>query len=248
MAAKDMKAAPETGSKEPVQDFNKAVAEAVAKATAGMREDILEQLQAARGPAPAAIAGDKAFADALAMAIAGLTDQGTSRKRVAPHVLQQRTDAAARMMKLIVAARAQGLEPTYELRNKCYLDEVMVEPIWIDPASKEQRATVIIWGAVPNEVMVPVNEIAKEIHAAFKDSIGNVDDAPIQPAILGVTAGGLVIKSGSKAVRSITAFNDKPQDKQVTEGGLKIPHRDKPGQFVEKRILGTVAPPARQTA
>ncbi len=211
------------------------------------KADIIAQLNAAgstRAPAPGS---DHAFADMLAMAIAGLTDQGSGRKHVAPQVIKARTDARERMMKLIVAARAEGRIPQYELRNKVYLDEVLVDPIWIDPASKQQRATVIEWRAVPNEVMVPINEVAQEIFTAFRESIGTVEDAPIQPAIQGVTAGGLTIKSGSKAVREVVAFKNAAEPKE-SDGGLSIAHRGKPGQYVEKNILGTVAPAARQTA
>ena len=208
------------------------------------KADIIAQLNAAGSSRAAAPGSDHAFADMLAMAIAGLTDQGSGRKHVAPQVIKARSDARERMMKLIVA---EGRVPQYELRNKVYLDEVLVDPIWIDPASKQQRATVIEWRAVPNDVMVPVNEVAKEIFTAFRESIGTVEDAPIQPAIMGVTAGGLTIKSGSKAVREVVAFKNAAEPHE-SSGGLNIAHRGKPGQYVEKNILGTVAPAARQTA
>ena len=235
---------PEAAPIEQTQEFQ----DAVAAATDRIKADILAQIaSASRAPTAPAPNTDHAFADMLAMAIAGLTDQGSGRKHVAPQVIKARAEARERMMMLIVASRASGTLPTYELRNKVYLDEVLVDPIWIDPASKEQRATVIEWRSVPNDVMVPVNEVAKEIFAAYKDSVGTVDDAPIQPAIQGVTAGGLTIRSGSKAVRPVVAFDNAP-DKQHTEGGLNIAHRGKPGQFVEKHILGTIATPARQTA
>lgn len=255
MAAKN-KPAPTTENAAPEQqrpamapieqhpDFQKAISAVAEK----VKADVLSQLASIpRADGAPAVGTDHAFADALAMAIAGLTDQGSGRKHVAPQVIKARSLARERMTQLLIEARANGYVPTYELRNKVYLDEVLVDPIWIDPASKEQRATVIEWRSVPNDVMVPVNEVAKEIFAAYKDSIGTVDDAPVQPAILGVTAGGLTIKSGSKAVREVVAFKDRA-DLKESEGGLNIPHRGKPGQFVEKHILGTVASPARQTA
>ena len=233
---------------EETPQFADAVASAVEKALPALRAQILGNLANARtdvGTGPAAQPGDHAFAESIAMAIASLTDQGTGRKRVAPVIVQQRIVARERMTQLIIEARAAGAVPQYNLRNKVYLDELLVEPVWIAP-DHTQRQTVIEWSSVPNEAMIPVNDVAKGIHAAFMDSIGSVEKPAPEAALLGVTAGGLVVRSGSRAMRPLAALGT--QEHQTTEGGLNVPHRNRPGQFVEKRILGTVMEPARQTA
>ncbi len=232
---------------EETPQFASAVASAVEKAMPALRAQILGNLASARtdiGEGPAELPGDHAFAESIAMAIASLTDQGTGRKRVAPEIVKQRLKARELMTNLIVEARAAGQVPQYNLRNKVYLDELLVEPVWIAP-DHTQRQTVIEWQSVPNEAMIPVNEVAKGIHSAFMDSIGSVEKPAPEAALMSITAGGLVVRSGSRAMQPLKALGD--QTHQPTEGGLNVPHRNRPGQFVEKRILGTVMDPARQT-
>jgi hypothetical protein len=95
-------------------EFQAAVASAVAKAVPALipalREQILQNLGTARGDAPA-VPGDHLWADALAMSIAQITDQGTGRKTVAPAVLKARSEARALMVQLIVEARAARRDP-----------------------------------------------------------------------------------------------------------------------------------------
>ena len=233
---------------EETPQFANAVASAVEKALPALRAQILGNLANARtdiGTGPAEAPGDRAFAESIAMAIASLTDQGTGRKRVAPEIVQQRLVARERMTNLIIEARATGQVPEYNLRNKVYLDELLVEPVWIAP-DHTQRQTLIQWSSVPNEAMIPANDVAKAIHSAFMDSIGSVEKPAPEAALMSITAGGLVVRSGSRAMRPLAALGT--QEHQPTEGGLNVPHRNRPGQFVEKRILGTVMEPARQTA
>src|SRR5208337_1667348 len=178
-------------------EFRAAVAKAAAQAAVIMRDQILADLKASgigapTGPIePASAPGipqDRDFAGALAMAIAELTDQGRT-KRLAPEVMRERLAARDLMHKLLMQAKVDWREakrngdkdsdrymPTYELRNKVYLDEVLIDPIWIAP-DHTQRATVIDWPGAPNEAMIPLNDIAKAIHKAFSDSIGTVPQA-----------------------------------------------------------------------
>lgn len=230
-------------------EFRQAVADAVAQTIPALKEQILAHLTDARGTtaAPAASDGtaDHAFANALAMSLAQLTDQGTGRKRVAPEILRARSEHRDRMTKLIIDARASGAIPVYSLKNKCYLDEVMIEPFYI-ASDHTQRPTEIEWSGVPNEAMVPVNDIAQQIHAEFVGSIGSLaKDDNLPERELKVTPGGVVIK-GRPMARN-TAKNSVNQPAANSEG-LRIRHKDAPGQFKETRILGTVMAPARQTA
>lgn len=224
-------------------EFKEAVSSAIADATDEITARILKKLTTARGGDTEA--GDQGFAEGLAMAIANLSQQGIGFHKVAPDVLRARSEGRERMMEIIVQAKAEGQVPVYRLKNKVYLEEILIDPIYIDPASKEQRQTEIEWQSAPNEAMVPVNDTAKKIHKAFMDSIGNHPTKVYeQKGLVGVTQGGLVIRSGSKAVRPVTAL---AENTPIESGGLRIPHKDKGGQYVEKNILGTVAPPARQT-
>lgn len=228
-------------------EFKEAVSAAVTEATASISEQILERLKAVRGDgSPEASAGDKGFAEGLALAIANLNEQGVGRKKVAPDVIRHRAEQREEMTRLLIEAKANGTVPLWGLRNKIFFDEQLVEPIFIDPSSKQQRQTEIEWYGVPNEAMVPLNDVAREIHTAFMGSIGGATKKNYEKGILGVTAKGMVIKTGSKAVQPPTALGDQP--KYETVGGLNVPHRHQGGRFVEKRILGTVAPPAQQTA
>lgn len=234
---------------EQTPQFADAVAKALDAALPELRKQILGNLAEARVSTTGAETvnpSDHAFAEKIAMAIGQLTDQGTGRKRVAPEIVQQRAEARDRMTKLIIEARAANLIPTYHLRNKVYLDEMLVDPVWIAP-DHTQRQTLIEWQSVPSEAMIPVNDAAKGIFEAFMDSIGSVEKPAPEAQLLGVTAGGLVVRSGSKAMRPLEATGGNKQH-EPTPGGLNVPHRGNPGQFIEKRILGTVMTPARQTA
>ena len=223
-------------------EFQAAVAKGIEKASDAIRDQILAQMKQA-----GSLGGDnQAFAEMIAMATAQLADQGTGRKHVSPEILRQRAEARTLMAELLVQARLKKEKPTYQLRNKVYFDEQLIEPIWIAP-DHTQRATEIEWYGPPNEALIPLNHAAKAIFKAYMDSIGSIENAPSERPLAGVTAGGLVIKSGSQAVRPVTALGDR-QGAEPHGEGLSVVHRNKPGQYVEKHILGTVAPPARQTA
>lgn len=179
----------------------------------------------------------------LAMAIANLTDQGTGRKRVAPEELQKRERGRMEMFRLIDEAAANGENPHYKLRHLVYLGEQKVNPVWIDSAHRQQP-TEIVWPGPPNQAMVPVNDTAKRIHAAFLQWIGEEPVADLGP--MRVTASGLAIVKGPPGLASDAA------EAQHTGGGRSGPlvpqivGRGAPGPTIETHILGTVMPPARQ--
>lgn len=225
-------------------EFKAAVQHAIDKAL----PNIVKMIDAARGTV--ATSDDTHFAEKMAMAIAQLTDQGTGRKRIAPEILQQRAKAADRMVKLLIDARAKGNVPSYGMRNKAYLDEVLVYPSYIAP-DHTQHQTEIDWPGVPNEAMVPINEVAKEIFAAYKESIGSIDKV-VPDDILSVTPGGLTVRGGSRTMqknRPLGTMEDRPDQPTSGTGGLSIKHKqNRPGQHKEINVLGTVAAPARQQA
>jgi hypothetical protein len=252
-----------TGSPE----FKAAVAEAAAEAIKGL----LPQLNAARvdaGSAPQA--GDRDFAVMLSEAIAALTDQGSGIKRVPADVMVARTKARERMVNLIIEARAENKPATYTLRNKVVINERIIEPFWVSSDHKT-HATEIDFGGVPNEAMVPVNDTAKEIFRAFKESIGTTqggkgrDGHPLPgDDSLGVTRGGLVVRNSAVSVTMaqkstperpawngdgpMPAYEDAPQ----VNGGpnyepLRVHNDAEKGQYKNVSVLGTIQPPARQS-
>lgn len=228
-------------------EFRAAVAEAAKTAVA-------EALAAAREAVgtPTNIS-DTSWAETFAMAIAQLTDQGTGRRRVAPQILKQRQQARDLMVRLIIEARADGRVPSYRLTNKVVLDDQLVDPAWIDKNHTAQP-TEIDWPGVPNEAMVPINDTARAIFTAFRDSIGSVDkdDADVLGRLnggpLSVTPGGLVVKtSRAGGKRSLQAQVDAHNGANGGGEGLSLRHKDQPGRYKEVKILGTIAKPAQQS-
>lgn len=249
-------------------EFKAAVDAAVEERLANFQAELLAKLGDARRDAPAPMAAarteaervattspsdsDRQFARGLATAIAELGDQGVGRgKRVSPEVMAAREEARQRMISLIIEARAKGDVPAYRLKHKVYLDERIVEPVWIAP-DHTQRHTEIDWPGVPNHAMIPINDVAHAIHVAFMESVGSNVATPMDDLRdLSVTAGGLVIKGGPRsAPRMIGDAAEAQHVGQGTSGGegLRVRGRQRAGTVVETRVLGTVAEPARQNA
>jgi hypothetical protein len=222
------------------EDVRALIADALAKQSETFLSLLTEQRSASTSPS-APSDSDGSFARQLAMHIAQLTDQGTNRKRLPPEVLEARERAGDRMFDLIIQARADGRVPVYTLVHKVYLDELLIEPMWSGP-DKVARATEIGWPGVPSLAMAPHNEVAREIYAAFEDSIGHVSPEFV-PGPQKLTPGGVVIVSGYGPAPSA------PQTSAPSLGeGVQIRGRGMPGAIMEKAVLGTVAPRARQNA
>lgn len=241
--------------------------DAVAKAVAAAVGPLMEKLAGARdGVGSEPQTGDRGLMQELAMAISMLTDQGSNRSRVAPEIIAQRQKAREEMVNLIIASRAEGRVATYQLRNKVVINEQLIEPFYVTSDHKS-KPTEIDYGGVPNEAMVPVNDTAKEIFGAFMRSIGSVvagrgKDGHVLPGQdrLGVTRGGLVVRNSAitNAVdRATPKIHDGPmpayEEAPQTNGNpayepLRVNHKQEGGQYIEKHILGTIQPPARQTA
>jgi hypothetical protein len=225
---------------------------AVAKAASDALAELLPTLKKAREAHGTEEEGsaDPTWMRALAMEISQLTDQGTGRRRVAPEVLRSRQMAREKMTNLIVDARAAKKTATYRVKAKILLADRVVEPFWI-ASDHTAQPTIIDWDGVPNEAMVPENKTATAIHKAFMESIGN--SARVVPEdALAITPGGLVVHGGAAGLSSGKRQVQVPEAKHTgdasPEGGLNIHNKNAPGRFVEKRILGTIADPARQTA
>lgn len=234
-------------------EFKAAVAAEVAKASAGLiQAEVAKIIDSLKGQSSDASSSDKRFAETLALAFAQLNEQGNGRKYVDPKVLRERQEARDLMRQLIIAARKEGIVPSYRVTAKTLLDNQVVEPFWVDKSHTAQ-STEIDWPGVPNEALIPLNESAKGIHGAFLASIGSrpasvlgaVPDATMDMEY-GTTAGGLVVKAGA-----IPRANRRPSEgrplSDVQGEGLALHHRNEPGRYVEKRVLGSIAEPARQS-
>jgi hypothetical protein len=240
-------------------EFKAAVAGAVAEALAS----IAPELEAARTQAVSGRdSGD--WADKLAMSISELTSQGTGRVRVSPEEMQRRSEARKKMISLIIEAKAERKVATYQIKNKIFLNQRIIEPFYMN---RERRMcpTEIDFLGIPNDVMVPVNETAKAIFAAYRDSVGVVRGArgvtnplPGEDEI-GMTHGGLVVRN--KAVTNTQRAHGAAVSEHPVEGPMPAYEEDGHDlqplviksdkdkmQYTEQHILGTIAAPARVNA
>lgn len=195
----------------------------------------------------------------LAMAIAEISDQDQGRKRTPPAELAARAKARAEMDAAILKHRGKGESymamtgtkdagpdaPLYMAIGKSYLDEMLIQPFEVDPATKKPYPVTFVWFGVPNEAMRPANDAAKEVFGFFKRSIGDdPSDAPAPPGPGWISAGGLVIQGMHG-----TPISRRAPDPESYATDL---HIRGPGQFDPRRdrinILGTVAEPARHIA
>lgn len=206
---------------------------------ASMRKEAGPESSSSRISGPA----ETSWSEQLAMAIANISDQGTSRKRVAPEILKAREDARVLMMQRIRDARANGDTCSYQVRSKIYLGEQLIEPMFTS-ADHIARPTEIDWGGIPNEAMRPTTPAAQGIYDAFMASIGSSEKV-VEEGPLHVTPGGVVVHGRGPARRQ--APEPAPISSGEGDGGVRVKHRDTPGQYIETKILGTVAQPARQT-
>lgn len=226
-------------------EFQEAVQSAI-RAEMARFEAMFANLQ----PAKAGEAG--VTAESMAMALAGLVSQNSGKVYVDPAVLKQRKAARERMLDLIKKAAKDGRKAEYVVRAKTLLANRVVEPKWID-TDHQHKDTEIVWPGIPNEAMAPINDTAREIFAAFKESLGSVEKV-VPEDEYAVLSNGLVVKNGA-INRSLGAHNRVSAPEvalpetvmgDVEEDGLVVKSKNKPGRYVEKRILGSIAEPARE--
>lgn len=227
-------------------EFKAAVAEAVAKATPAIIAATLTEVKKGGMPVPGG-ADDttRDFFSQMALAIAEISDQGTNRKRVAPELLAKRAAAAELVQRLVAQARKNGDKPEYRIITKVYLNERLIEPYRRLP-DKTVVPQEIMWTGMPNEGMRPLNDVARAIYAAYKESIGSIDRIhTTDNRPLWVTPAGLVVKGD--APQKLVVGNGQPfaEELAVADDG----YRDfNDPNATELHILGTIAAPARQNA
>ena len=240
----------QTSAYEPDEDertsgTDKAAFEAAVAAAVDARlKPLLEQFSPQHGAV--APEGDmQSFVRQLALGIAEISDQGTDRKRVAPEILAARADAHKRMVAAILEAKRASKEdgaerPKYRVTGKMYVDDQFIEPYVVDPATKSAKPVMIFWPGVPNQIMVPMNGPAREIHKHFLASIGSIEKV-VADQPLWVSPGGLVIEGAPPMRREVSGV-----DFSGFDGGIQIEHNATDPTLPTINVLGTIAAPARQ--
>jgi hypothetical protein len=218
-------------------------AEAARSAAQQVTTELLANAARTEGAAPPDMGQFAALFDRMAMAIAEISDQGTSRKRVAPEILAQRAAAHKRAVERIILARERDEKPEYRLVGKVYLAERLIDPYMPGP-DKRPIPTEIVWRGMPSEAMRPINEVAIEIYREFKLSVGSKEELKGQDnRPLWMTPGGVVVKGDGRAQRrEIT--EGIPPDPFAGELDVKSDPKDPGAAYV--RVLGSVHPASRQ--
>lgn len=181
------------------------------------------------------------FANAMASAIAQLTDQEVGRApRLPPEELMKRERAQERMLELMAEHYAAKSAPQYKLRQMLYMGEKRIMPVWIDRDHRQQPTEIVFYG-IPNEAMEPMNGPAEEIYREFSTWIGAFGKRDM--GAITVTPAGLTVVKGGPAIHEAqhTGAGHIPDHLVPTIVG-----RGAPGPVVETHILGSLMPPARQ--
>lgn len=235
------------------EEFAEAV---TAKATEIAEKLIAERLQglvtaaAVPGGAVAAPATGGNAADALGhilstlgMNMAAIANQGQRQRPLAPEEVHRREAAEKRMWGLIVDAQKANdpdRKPSYKLTSKIYFNERFIEPFKV--VDKKAVHNEITWTGVPNDAMQPMNDVANEIFAAWRESTGGpvqlIPTADNRP--LFVTAAGLTVRGDPpKRQQAVAAEHRFEADLGFSNNDPNAP---------EVAVLGTVAQKARQNA
>lgn len=218
------------------KEIDDAVANKVRALMPELAAQLAEQLGAARQVAGTSgtADSDRSLINELVVGIAKMSDPNNKKRIVSPEVMAAREAARERMTTLLIEAHAQKKMPVYSLINKVYLKEIKIEPQYHD--GKRMVDQQINWPGVPNEAMVPVNDVAKAIHKEFLLSIG---EAKLKAPVVApwVLSRGEIKRGHADHVGDLG--NMESADPRM--GGNGAPVQRAPDQV---RILGTVAKPA----
>lgn len=219
--------------------------------------------------APArAASGDDNWHDKLALAIAGLTDQGSGRKRIDPSIVAARRAAKERLFGLLSDLRAQDEMPEWRLRNKVQLvlpeGETVLDPVTIG-ADRQPKPVEIAYLGAPNMAMEPINDSARRVFALYCEATGSNPGAA-RPGWT-VTRSGVVLEDAmapdgkiargrlaASIIRRDSRNSGDPLPVAANGNDQRMPHtaaiirRNGPTDVVETRVLGSLADPARQMA
>jgi len=243
----------------------------LAKATAEIHDRIMAEVSALLSKKESRPDSDDSEIHKLARAIAAsnaeMADQGTSRKRVAPEILEARMQSDRLMHKLLEAAQTlpKGERPLYRVRSKGYFGDRLIEPYQRLGGGKVVPTQVTFMSS-PNLALEPLNKAAVAIYAAFIGTIsggdqtingyGSVPD-PLGAKPFWMTNNGAVISAPTATAREhgmimepepISLDDMRRETPDVGDGrrlggAVEIISVDDP-RATKIPVLGTIAPPA----
>lgn len=188
----------------------------------------------------------------LTVAIAGVSPDGANRRVIPPVEADRRKAAQDRMGALLISNRENRVKPHYKVVKKTVLDGFELEP-WVPGQNGKFVENEIIWRGAPNTAMRPVNDEAKEVYAAFLESIGGTtkDASGAQDLPAWVGMGGLTMASNvprSMAKNGLVVDAPAPMElSDLMPVNSVVSSVDDPNAELIP-VLGTIAEPARRTA
>lgn len=224
------------------QEFHDAVAKAVDDRMLAL-EARLAELVGTGGTVKEGDSADilGAVLEKLTMNLAAVNQQGERKKPLSPEEVAKRENAFNRMERLLGSARdlPHDQRPAYAVMSKIYFNERFIEPFKkVDKAAVRNEIT---WTGVPNDALLPINDAAKDIFAAWRESIGGVA-SPVPTADtrpLYMTAAGLTVRGEPPKRQHVAAEPNFNADLGYVNGDPNAP---------EVAVLGTIAARARQNS
>lgn len=236
------------------EEFHEAVAAKATEIAEKVIADRLASLVAATAGGAPAVAGSGAapagsvdvlgeILEKLSSNLQAVAQQGQRRRPLTAEEVVRREAAEHRMWKLIEGAQQANdpdSKPTYRLTSKIYFNERFIEPFKI--VDRKAVSNEITWTGAPNDAMQPINDAAKAIFSAWRESTGGPVDliptADRRP--LYVTAAGLTVRGDPpKRQQAVAAEHKFENDLGFSNNDPNAP---------EVAVLGTVARKARQNS
>ena len=231
--------------------------EIIAAATNAARTDVMGDVVKLLAGRQAEGASDtSSMISELAVAIAGMSDQGQNRRIIPPAEAKRREEAALRMGAILIRIDADpSLRPHYEVVAKTWLDDTLIEE-WVPDGDTKWKRNEIIWRGAPNSAMRPKNAIAEEVFTAYLESIGgttkNMSGVRDQPSWVGNGGLQIVGQSTTAAAHGLVREPAEPatlgakltssNELTTSDNAADNPNADK------IRILGKTMAPAERTA
>lgn len=232
-------------------EARKLVSDMMPGIIAGLTTNLAEQrTMLGTAAAPVNSSSDRGLIEGLATAIVKAGDPKNVSRTLDPAVAAQRKEAKEKMVDVLVGAHARGEKPIYQIRSTMWLNDTLIDSQWRDEGSKKFHQTEITWDRIPNEGMIPMNDLAKEVYAYYQRSIGSVivEGMPDAPW-MNPTAPWVFSKEGIVQGRP----NHMAPEVSGAESGSKIfddprrPGHSSVPERRETRVLGSSAPPVVET-
>lgn len=222
-------------------------------------EQVAAALAVGGGGGQGSIGDIKNVFQEMALSIAEMSHQGDrTYKPVDPRILAARKAGQDKLDALLTRVRENrkfardqaysseqaredavlAVSPKYRALAVVALEESLIQPYKQDPATKKALPVEFYWCGEPNDAMIPLNDIANEIHLAFCESRGSrsmIEKRSLKPVWM--TEMGLVVEGNRvPARRGIEEAATPLRDQFLDIPGEKNPDAD----FV--KVLGNHPP------